>query len=106
VPSGENYDRTEVTCDRQACVAHQHSWTWVQPGYQEFTAGTIPVRGVLADEEGALVLVEHERGFMRAFDEHLSAVSAGTRRSRTSTTPSRGPRSPAGNRGHRWSGSS
>ena len=46
-------------------------------GYQEFTAGTIPVRGVLADEEGTLVLVEHERGFMRAFDEHLSAVSAG-----------------------------
>ena len=23
-------------------------------GYQEFTAGTIPVRGVLADEEGTL----------------------------------------------------
>ena len=46
-------------------------------GYQEFTAGTIPVRGVMADEEGALVLVEHERGFMRTFDEHLSAVSAG-----------------------------
>ena len=46
-------------------------------GYQEFTAGTIPVRGVLADEEGALVLVEHERGFMRAFDEHLSAVRTG-----------------------------
>ena len=44
-------------------------------GYQEFTAGTIPVRGVLADEEGTLVLVEHERGVMRAFDEHLSAVS-------------------------------
>ena len=34
-----------------------------------------------------LVLVEHERGIMRAFDEHLSAVSAGgTARSRTSTT--------------------
>ena len=46
-------------------------------GYQEFTAGTIPVRGVLADEEGALVLVEHQRGFMRAFDEHLSAVRTG-----------------------------
>ena len=29
-------------------------------GYQEFTAGTIPVRGVLADEEGTLVLVEHD----------------------------------------------
>lgn len=43
-------------------------------GYQEFTAGTIPVRGVLADEEGALVLVEHQRGVMRAFDEHLGAV--------------------------------
>jgi hypothetical protein len=46
-------------------------------GYQEFTAGTIPVRGVMADEEGTLVLVEHRRGFMRAFDEHLSAVHAG-----------------------------
>ena len=58
-----------------------------QAGYQEFTAGTIPVRGVMADEEGALVLVEHERGFMRAFDEHLSAVTPATPRSRTSTTP-------------------
>jgi hypothetical protein len=47
-------------------------------GFQEFTAGTIPVRGVLSDEEGTLVLVEHERGFMRAFDEHLSAVRTGT----------------------------
>ena len=46
-------------------------------GYQEFTAGTIPVRGMMADEEGTLVLVEHERGFMRAFDEHLRAMSAG-----------------------------
>ena len=46
-------------------------------GYQEFTAGTIPVRGVLTDEEGTLVLVEHQRGIMRAFDEHLSAGNAG-----------------------------
>jgi hypothetical protein len=46
-------------------------------GYQEFTAGTIPVRGVLADEEGALVLVEHQRGVMRAFDGHLGAVRTG-----------------------------
>jgi hypothetical protein len=46
-------------------------------GYQEFTAGTIPVRGVLSDEEGALVLVEHKRGVMRAFDEHLNAVRTG-----------------------------
>lgn len=46
-------------------------------GYQEFTAGTIPVRGVLADEEVELVLVEHQRGVMRAFDEHLSAAQAG-----------------------------
>ena len=46
-------------------------------GHQEFTAGTIPVRGVLADEEGELVLVEHQRGVMRAFDEHLSAAQAG-----------------------------
>jgi hypothetical protein len=48
-----------------------------EDAYQEFTAGTIPVRGVLADEEGALVLVEHERGFMRAFDEHLRAARTG-----------------------------
>jgi hypothetical protein len=46
-------------------------------GYQEFTAGTIPVRGVMADEEGELVLVEHQRGVMRAFDEHLGAVRTG-----------------------------
>lgn len=47
------------------------------PGYREFTAGTIPACGVLADDVGSLVLVEHERGFMRAFDEHLSAVRTG-----------------------------
>ena len=74
MPSGENYDRSEVTCDRRACVARQRSWSWVQDGYQEFTAGTIPVRGVLSDEEGTLVLVEHQCGFMRAFDEHLDAI--------------------------------
>ena len=48
------------------------------------------------------MLVEHQRGIMRAFDEHLNAVSDRRGpRSRTSTTPSRGPRSPAGNRGRR-----
>ena len=46
-------------------------------GYQEFTAGTIPIRGVMADEEGTFVLVEHQRGVMRAFDEHLEAVRTG-----------------------------
>jgi hypothetical protein len=43
-------------------------------GYQEFTAGTIPVRRVAADWEGDVVLIEHERGYLRAFDEHLDAV--------------------------------
>lgn len=42
--------------------------------YQEFTAGTIPVRRVVTDGIGWLVIVEHERGFLPAFDEHLAAV--------------------------------
>ena len=42
--------------------------------YQEFTAGTIPVRRVMAEAPASLVLVEHERGFMPVFDEHLDAV--------------------------------
>ena len=43
--------------------------------YQEFTAGTIPVRRVMAEDPASLVIVvEHERGFMPVFDEHLGAV--------------------------------
>jgi hypothetical protein len=54
--------------------------TWPLPvmvgdeAYQEFTAGTIPVRRVMTDDPDSLVLVEHERGFMPVFDEHLDAV--------------------------------
>ena len=45
--------------------------------YQEFTAGTIPVRRVMTDDPDSLVLIEHERGFMPVFDEHLGAVRRG-----------------------------
>jgi hypothetical protein len=45
-----------------------------EEAYQEFTAGTIPVRRVMAEDPASLVLVEHERGFMPVFDEHLGAV--------------------------------
>lgn len=54
--------------------------TWPFPvvvgeeAYQEFTAGTIPVRRVMAEDPASLVIVEHERGFMPVFDEHLGAV--------------------------------
>lgn len=54
--------------------------TWPFPvvvgeeAYQEFTSGTIPVRRVMAEDRASLVLVEHERGFMPVFDEHLDAV--------------------------------
>jgi hypothetical protein len=54
--------------------------TWPFPvvvgeeAYQEFTAGTIPVRRVMAEDPASLVLVEHERGFMPVFDVHLGAV--------------------------------
>jgi hypothetical protein len=40
--------------------------------YQEFVAGTIPVKRVVTDEED-LVIVEHEWGILRAFDELLDA---------------------------------
>ncbi len=43
-------------------------------GYQEFTAGTVPVRRVAADWQGDVALIEHERGYVRVFDEHLHAV--------------------------------
>ena len=54
--------------------------TWPFPvvvgeeAYQEFTAGTIPVRRVMAEDPASLVLVEHQRGFMPVFGEHLGAV--------------------------------
>src|ERR1039458_4731398 len=54
--------------------------TWPFPvvvgeeAYQEFTAGTIPVRRVMAEDRASLVLVEHERGFMPVFDAHLCAL--------------------------------
>ena len=39
---------------RLSSVRRQPTLVDVGPaGYQEFTAGTIPVRGVLADEEGS-----------------------------------------------------
>ena len=41
--------------------------------YQEFVAGTIPVTRVVTDEED-LVIVEHEWGILRAFDEFLDAI--------------------------------
>jgi hypothetical protein len=57
--------------------------TWQFPlvvgedAYQEFTAGTIPVRRVMTEDPESLVLVEHVRGFMPVFDEHLEAVRRG-----------------------------
>jgi hypothetical protein len=48
-----------------------------EDAYQEFTAGTIPVRRVITEESGWLVFVEHERGFLAAFDEHLYSVRRG-----------------------------
>ena len=41
--------------------------------YQEFVAGTIPVTRIVTDEED-LVIVEHEWGILRAFDEFLDAI--------------------------------
>jgi hypothetical protein len=43
-------------------------------GRQEFVAGAIPLRAVIALQDAPLVLVQHRRGFLRAFDEHLDAV--------------------------------
>ena len=43
-------------------------------GRQEFVAGAIPLRAVVALEDAPLVLIQHRRGFVRAFDEHLDAV--------------------------------
>lgn len=49
-------------------------------GYQEFTAGTIPVKAVLALAKGnapSSVVVQHERGYLTSFDEHLDRVRDG-----------------------------
>jgi hypothetical protein len=43
-------------------------------GRQEFVAGAIPLRAVIALQDAPLVLVQHRRGFHRAFDDHLDAV--------------------------------
>lgn len=47
--------------------------------YQEFVAGTIPVKDALAvaTPSAMMVVVEHERGFLPRFDEHLERVRAG-----------------------------
>jgi hypothetical protein len=42
--------------------------------YQEFIAGTIPVKRVVTDSNEVLVIVEHEWRILRAFDEYLDAV--------------------------------
>lgn len=49
-------------------------------GYQEVTAGTIPVRAVLglaAGSKPSSVIAQHERGYLIAFDEHLDKVRDG-----------------------------
>jgi len=45
-----------------------------EAGRQEFAAGAIPLRSVAALLDAPLVLVQHRRGVMRAFDKHLEAV--------------------------------
>ena len=42
--------------------------------YQEFIAGTIPVKRVVTDSNEVLVIVEHEWGVLRAFDDYLDAI--------------------------------
>ena len=47
-------------------------------GYQEFTAGVIPVKqAVTIAGYEPLVVVEHQRGFQLAFDRHLDALRDG-----------------------------
>jgi hypothetical protein len=48
-----------------------------EDAYEEFTAGTIPVKRVVTDRVRWLVIVEHERGILPAFDRHLAAVRRG-----------------------------
>lgn len=54
------------------------AWPPVLPAgedtYQEFTAGTIPVTRVATDSNEVLVIVEHEWGILRAFDDYLDAI--------------------------------
>lgn len=50
-------------------------------GYQEVTVGTIPVKAVLGLASGSTpssVVVQHERGYLTAFDEHLDKVRDGS----------------------------
>jgi hypothetical protein len=42
--------------------------------YQEFIAGTIPVKRVVTDSNEVLVIVEHDWGIQRALDEYLDAI--------------------------------
>jgi len=49
-------------------------------GYQEILAGTIPVKAVLGlavAGRPSSVIVQHERGYLTAFDEHLDRVRDG-----------------------------
>jgi hypothetical protein len=48
-----------------------------EDAYEEFTAGTISVKRVVTDSVRWLVIVEHERGILPAFDRHLAAVRRG-----------------------------
>jgi hypothetical protein len=48
-----------------------------EDAYEEFTAGTIPVKRVVTDSVRWLVIVEHELGVLPAFDRHLAAVRRG-----------------------------
>ena len=43
-------------------------------GYQEFTAGAIPIKHALAVPGEPLLLVEHQRGYQLGFDRHLDEV--------------------------------
>ena len=50
-------------------------------GDQEVTAGTIPVKAVIGLAAGSTpssVVVQHERGYLTAFDEHLDKVRDGS----------------------------
>jgi hypothetical protein len=49
-------------------------------GYQEFVAGTIPLKAVLglaASGRSSGVLIQHQRGYLAGFDEHLDRVRDG-----------------------------
>jgi hypothetical protein len=49
-------------------------------GYQEFAAGTVPVKDVIAvgmRDWGCVVLVEHARGYLVQLDHHLDSIREG-----------------------------